>query len=119
MRNISCLKTVFKNTSGLRKTFSFFAPHGRVLAANAEVEFFGGPAEAVMRLDRGESRRHVAALERALQNGDIAIVQTPNVVLTDDANPGASPQMLRLHNATLGVTDPCWTQATSESQELG
>lgn len=109
----SCLYSTVKNTSGGRKKFGFLPPHGRELIANEEFTVFGDIKQAIIRFERTEARRSIIAFEHAIQRGDITILNTPNPILIDDANPGATPKMLRIHNGTLGLVDPCWTASTS------
>lgn len=116
--DVGCLNSTVKNTSGVRKTFGFLPPHGRSLAAGEEFTVFGDIKQAVIRHDRGEAKRSIVALEKALTKGYLKIISTPPPIFTDDANPGATPKMMRLHNGTLGVVDPCWTASTSDTQEV-
>jgi hypothetical protein len=109
----SCLYSVTKNTSGVRKKFGFLPPHGKELASGEEFVVFGDIREAVIRHERTEGRRNVIALERALQRGDIEIVSTPNVILEDTNNRGVS-KMLTYVGGTLGVADPCWNGSFSD-----
>lgn len=113
-----CLYSSVKNTSGVRKTFGFLPPHGRQLAAGEEFTVFGDIKQAIIKFERGEARRTIIAFERALQRGDIEIINTPNPILEDDSNPG-STKMLRLRNGSLGVQDPCWNTSTSLTPTLG
>ena len=108
-----CLYSTVKNTSDKIKTFGFLPPHGKKLAVNEEYTVFGDIKQAVIRGERTEGRRNIIAFERALQRGDMTILNTPNVILEDDSNPGAAPQMLRLRNGTLGLADVCWSGSTS------
>lgn len=115
----TCLYSTVKCKVVGGRTFGFLPPHGRRLAYNEELVVFGDIKQAVIKFERTEARRSIIAFERALQRGDLEIVNTPNVILTDDANPGAQSQMLRLHNGTLGVIDPCWRTSTSNTPPLG
>lgn len=117
--NTACLYSTIKNTSGVRKTFGFLPPHGVTLDAGEEFQVFGTIQDSLIRFDRPEARRSIIAFERALQRGDIEVINTPNAILEDDANPGAPSKMLRLHNNTLGVTDPCWNTSTSLTPPIG
>lgn len=113
-----CLYSTVKNTSGERKRFGFLPPHGRLLEAGEEFTVFGDIKEAIIKFERSEARRSIIAFERALFRNDIEILNTPNPILEDDANPG-STKMLRLHNGTLGVVDVCWNVSTSSEVPLG
>lgn len=117
--NVQCLYSTVRNDSGVSKVFSFLPPHGRRLAANEEFTVFGDIKQAIIKHDRLEARRAIIAFERAIQRGDMTILNTPSVILEDDANPGADPKMIRMHNGTLGLTDVCWAGSTSEEQDLG
>lgn len=109
----SCLFTVVKNTSGVRKKFGFLPPHGRDLAPDEEVAVFGDLFNAVGVLggDRRSSRRHLAALEAAIERGDLTVVKTPSVLLRDTVT--GQVKALSLENGTLQAVDPCWTTSTS------
>lgn len=107
--DLSCLYTTVRNTSGGRKKFGFLPPHGRELAANEEFTVFGSVHEAVIRDERVTSRRHIQALEAAVDRGDLLIVSTPSPILEDTAG---QPKMLRMtDDGNLSVTDPCWTSS--------
>lgn len=114
----SCLYSTVKNTSGGRKKFGFLPPHGKELAADEEYTLFGDIKEAIIRFERTEARRSIIAFERALQRGDLEIINTPNPILEDMANPG-STKMLRLLNGSLGVIDTCWNTSTSLTPPIG
>jgi len=114
----SCLYSTVKNTSGGRKKFGFLPPHGKELAANEEMTVFGDIKQAIIRFERTEARRNIIAFEKALQRGDLEIINTPNIILEDDSNPG-STKMLNLRNGTLGTLDPCWNTSTSLTPPLG
>lgn len=113
--DIRCLYSTVKNTSGARCKFGFLPPHGRELDANEEFTVFGDIKQAIIRFDRGESRRAIIAFEQALIDGALEIISTPNPILEDDSNPG-STKMLNLRNGTLGTLDPCWNTSTSVTQ---
>lgn len=109
----ACLYSKVKNTSGVTKTFGFLPPHGKTLAAGETAHVFGDIRQAMVRFERNEARRNILALEAAIQLGDIEIIHSDAVIVTDDANPGAAPQQVRLHNGTLGVAPACWEQSAS------
>lgn len=109
----SCLYSRVKNTSGVAKVFGFIPPHGKTLAAGEAIHVFGDIRQAMFRFERSEGERNIRALEAAIQRGDISITHTASVIVTDDANPGAVPQQVRLHNGTLGVTPACWEGSVS------
>ncbi len=108
-----CLFSTIRNVSGGRLIAGFLPPHGRELADNEEFTVFGNILEAVaqMRGDRVSSRRDIQAFEAAINDGSIIIVHTPNPIVQDDST--GVIQMVRLHQGTLGVTDPCWHHAGS------
>lgn len=115
----ACLYSTVKNTSGARKKFGFLPPHGRELAVNEEFTVFGDIKQAIIRFDRGESRRSIIAFEQCLIRNDLEIINTPPPILKDDSNPGAASGMLNLRNGVLGTIDPCWNTSTSRDQLLG
>jgi hypothetical protein len=110
--DMQCLYSTVKNTSGGRKKFGFLPPHGRELDAGEEFTVFGDIKESLVRFERGEARRSILAFERALQRGDLEIIQTPSPVLEDTNHPG-SVRTLKLTNGVLGVADPCWNVSLS------
>lgn len=115
----SCLYSVVRNDSGRRKTFGFLPPHGRTLDDGEEFSVYGDVRQSVLRFERTEGRKHIIAFEGALQRGDLTILSTPSIILTDDANPGATPKAIRIHNGSLGLHDPCWTGSTSLTPPIG
>ena len=108
-QDTSCLYSTVKNASGGRKKFGFLPPHGRELAADEELTVFGSILEAVTRNQRVTSRRNIQALERAVDAGDLIIINTPNPILqdidTDDI------KMLQLDGGSLAAVDACWTNS--------
>lgn len=114
--DLSCLMSTVKNVSGSKKKFGFLPPHGRELAANEEFTCFGDITEAILRFDRTNSRRNIAAFEAAVgnENPTLEILHTPAPIL--ESPDGTSTKMLQLNNnGSLGVVDPCWITSLSES----
>lgn len=108
-QDTSCLFSTVKNTSGGRKRFGFLPPHGRALDADEELTVFGNILEAVTRQQRATSRRHIQAFERAIDRGDIVIVNTPNPILQDTVTDDV--KMLQLTSGSLSTVDACWTNS--------
>lgn len=81
-----CLFTTFKNTSGGTKKFSFLPPHGRELAADAELTVFGDPITAVSRANYRASRRNQEALAMALADNQLDVISTPCPIAYDASN---------------------------------
>lgn len=115
--NTRCLYSTVRNTSGVEQVFGFLPSHGRRLAPNETFTVFGDIREAIVKFERSESRRSVIAFENALRRGDLEIVNTPGVVLADDANPGSS-LVIKLHNGSLGTQAPCWNVSVSNPEEF-
>jgi hypothetical protein len=65
--------------------------------------------ESVIRQERVTSRRHIQAFERAIDRGDIVIVNTPNPILQDIDDD--SVKMLQLDTGSLSAVDACWTNS--------
>ena len=76
------LYTTVKNTSGAEATFGFLGAHGKRLANNAT---YTVPGDLVAKLGNGGrgTQRAFKALEKALEAGDLVIVNSPAVYLTD------------------------------------
>lgn len=112
-RDLSCLYSTVKNTSGGRKTFGFLPPHGRSLNANEEFTIFGHIQESLIRFERTGARRSIISFEQALERGDLDIIHTPNPILLDTVT--GVTKMLKMTSGTLGVADPCWKTHLSTS----
>jgi hypothetical protein len=80
MATVSGLYTTVKNTSGATATFGFLGLHGKRLAADAT---FTVPGDLVAKLGGQRSQRQFKALESALEDGNLVIVNSPAVYLTD------------------------------------
>ena len=74
------LYTTVKNVSGAEATFGFLGLHGKRLANNAT---FTVPGDLVAKLGNQRSQRQFKALEKALEDGNLVIVNSPAVYLTD------------------------------------
>lgn len=114
MIDARCLYTIVRNKSTEAETFSFLPPHGKELQPGEEYYVFGDLSAAVAGFDRDAARRSLMALQRALDDGVLEIVQTPAVILRD-TNDGTIKQ-LKLTGGVLGVTNPCWTVSVSSSE---
>jgi hypothetical protein len=77
---VSGLYTTVKNVSGSTAVFGFLGLHGKRLANNAT---FTVPGDLVAKLGGQRSQRQFKALEKALEDGDLVIVNSPAVYLTD------------------------------------
>jgi hypothetical protein len=82
MATVPGLYTTVKNTSGAEATFGFLGAHGKRLANNAT---YTVPGDLVASLGKGGrgGQRQFKALERALYEGDMVIVNSPAVYITD------------------------------------
>jgi hypothetical protein len=98
---VSGLYTTVKNTSGADATFGFLGLHGKRLASNAT---FTVPGDLVAKLGGQRSQRQFKALERALAMGDLIIVSSPAVYLTDTAD--GSHDQVTLSSNTVTTTGP-------------
>jgi hypothetical protein len=99
--------------------FGFLPPHGRRLDVNEEFTVFGDIKQAIISFERTNARRSIIAFEQALLTGLIELINTPAIILEDNANPGAASRSLTLHNGTLGTTSVCWNTSTSNAELLG
>lgn len=109
--NTTCLTSSVRNVSGRRMIFSFLPPHGAELDDNEEYTVFGNILEAICRLGKGGSKRQQEALQAAIENGDLEIVNTPAPIFYD-ADPGVlAPQSLEISNGVVAAIDPCWSES--------
>jgi hypothetical protein len=74
------LYTTVKNVSGAEAVFGFLGLHGKRLANNAT---FTVPGDLVAKLGNQRSQRQFKALEKALEAGDLVILNSPAVYITD------------------------------------
>jgi len=98
---LSGLTTLVVNTSGSDRVFGFLGPHGRRLSAGAQ---HAEPGNLVSKV-AGDSR-HFAALQRALDDGALTIVSTPDVLVFDSTRD--ETKALALAGGTLTLVDPGW-----------
>lgn len=101
MATVSGLYTTVKNTSGATATFGFLGLHGKRLAAN---ETFTVPGDLVAKLGGQRSQRQFKALEGALSSGNLVIVSSPAVYLTDSED--GSIDQVKLTDNELGTESP-------------
>jgi hypothetical protein len=112
--NTNCMYSVFKNTSGVRKTFGFLPPHGRTLDPDEEMAIFGDAYSMITQgIERSDARRKIMAFEAAKDRGDIDIVQQPNPILSDMVT--QEPVMLSVAGGVVSAGPPCWTESISFS----
>lgn len=111
-QDTQCLYSTVKNKTGKVRKFGFLPPHGRELGVDEDFTVFGDIKQALIRFDRGESRRSILAFEAALKNNDIEILSTPAPVLVDKNAPHTT-KMIEMRGGTLGVVDPCWNTTVS------
>lgn len=104
-KDTTCMYSVIRNVSGGTKNFPWIPPHGRELAANAEVSIFGSILEAVNRGDRF-GPEPMDSLEAAVERGDIEIRTLPKPILMDELLDDV--KVISLVNDALVLEDPCW-----------
>lgn len=95
------LYTTVKNTSGSPAVFGFLGLHGKRLANN---ETFTVPGDLVAKLGGQRAQRQFKALERALHDGDLIIVNSPAVYLSDTAD--GSLHEVKVTTDTVGQRAP-------------
>lgn len=95
------LYTTVKNTSGAEATFGFLGLHGKRLANN---ETFTVPGDLVAKLGGNRSQRQFKALEKALYDGNLVIVNSPALYITDTED--NSIDQVALSSDTLGTVSP-------------
>ncbi len=109
--DMSCLFSTVKNNSGRVQNFGFLPPHGRTLAIDEEFTVFGHITEAMIRFERVTDKRHIDALQRAVDRGDLLILNTPNPIMQDIND--ATVKMVQLDTGSLTLVDPCWKNSAS------
>ena len=82
MATVPGLYTTVKNISGAEATFGFIGARGKRLANNATHTV---PGDLVAALGKGgrSGQRQFKALERALSDGNLVILSSPAVYVTD------------------------------------
>lgn len=113
-----CLYSTIKNVSGGSLRLMFLPPHGVTLADAGEYTFAGDPVAAISskRANFVAAKRDIAAMEAALQAGNIEIIKTPAPILYDPTRDEA--RLLKMDGGTLYAADPCWL-STESSSSLG
>ena len=110
----SCFYSSVKNSSGARRRFGFLPPHGRELAADEEVVFWGDIRQNIQHLRGPEiasARRDILAFDAAVSRGDIIVIYTPTPIFQDQTT--NDTKVLQLDDGTLSVVDPCWETSVS------
>jgi hypothetical protein len=99
------LYTTVKNVSGAARVFGFLGAHGKRLNNN---ETYTVPGDLVATLGNGGkgAQRSFKALEKALEDGDLEIVNSPAVYLKDvDDN---SIDQIQVDDGVVETTSPDW-----------
>lgn len=95
--------TTLRNASGVRMSFSFLGTTGVTLDPDETYSTFGDVA-TVLSARGFPDERAFADFEHAILNGNLEILTTPAVIVTDAAT--GSVKTLTLLNGALGVGDP-------------
>jgi hypothetical protein len=98
---VTGLYTTVKNVSGSAATFGYLGLHGKRLADNAT---YTVPGDWVAKLGGQRSQRQFKALERDLADGNLIIVSSPAVYLTDTVD--NSNDQVVLSSNTVTTTSP-------------
>lgn len=98
---VAGLYTTVKNVSGADAVFGFLGLHGKRLANNAT---FTVPGDLVAKLGGQRSQRQFKALEKALEQGSLVIVNSPAVYLTD-VDDGSIDQV-QVNDGAVETTSP-------------
>jgi hypothetical protein len=101
MATVTGLYTTVKNTSGGEATFGFLGLRGKRLANNAT---YTVPGDLSSKLGSQRSQRQFKALEKSLVDGNLVIVSSPAVYLSDTST--SAIKQLNLTGGTLGVANP-------------
>lgn len=97
------LQTVIKNKSGATLNLSFLPPHGRTLANNATLAFYGD-IDSLLRVRWQD--RDVQDFYRALTTGKIEVLSSPAALIKDTAS--GAVKAVTAASGTLGVANPTW-----------
>lgn len=109
MPTTASLTTTVRNVSGVTKFFSFLPPHGRTLAAGETLLVDGDLRDRLAR-----HKRKFTALNNALVNGKLALVDTPDEHYYD--NVFDVTKVLDIDSLQVVLKDPSWgTYSSSES----
>lgn len=108
MSEITCLQTKVRNMSGKEAFFGFLPPHGKRLASGEEYSYFGGVDTLYSSITK---KRHRTALQNAVNNGKIVIVQTPTPHYYDATLDVT--KILAVQNSVVNDVDPCWGDYSS------
>lgn len=103
--DVGCLESVVKNISGSTKSFGFLPPHGRTLANNGTVTYFGDLFANIAASGRASNRK-LAALKTAIENEELTIVRQPFPVVYDEGVDDT--RILKSHNNSVVSDGPCW-----------
>lgn len=93
--------------------YGFLPPHGRTLAANEEITFFGSYDSWFARLGMSHQMKERSFLD-AIDQGALSIKRSPSVHLFD----GTATKVLTLSGSTLGSALPGYLDATVVSATL-
>ncbi len=106
-----CLYTTVKNVSGATRFFGFLPPHGRELVDDEEHSVAGDIFDAIARGERGTAQRHIDALLKAIEDGDMVIVKSASPIILDEVLD--SSHVLQLASGELGIDEPCFESEIS------
>lgn len=100
------------------RSFGFLGVHGRRLRSGQQYTVPGDLVTVLAaRFQSGEAnRRHFQAFERAVDRGDLVLVNTPAVHLYDQTRD--ETKTLRINNGSLGAVDPSWGEYSSSLYTL-
>lgn len=92
-------QTIVRNTSGVEMFFAFLGPRGATLAAGVDVAINGD-----LWTMHAKNRQMLEALDYALTNGKLEILQSPAHLIQDTSN--GIVRRVKVTGGTLGVLDP-------------
>lgn len=98
---VSGLYTTVKNVSGVAKVFGFLGAHGKRLNDDETYTVPGDLVATLGSAGRGGQRKF-RALEKALENGDLVIVSSPAVYLSE----GGSYYEVNVAEGGVGLGSP-------------
>lgn len=95
-------QTKVRNMAGHRKPFGYLGVHGKTLDDGQEFTVDGSLLAQVT----AKGKRHVQALLRDLERGDLVVVHTESPLFYDPTLDVT--KALEVDNDTVGTTDPSW-----------
>jgi hypothetical protein len=101
-----CLFTTVVRPLASSKKFAFLPPHGRELAQDEELTFFGSIGQVAQSHGQGVCQRYERAWAQAIADGELEVKETPCNIVYDDTD--AASYMIVSSGGTVGTASPAW-----------